>query len=106
MIKGGKLMKKLLIAAATLTLAFSTIPNLTSEAKAAPTRSAYCDMAKSQRNPVSWNAYYNCVEKPVAAAPVVERKRVRNSGNPYCGMAKSQRNPVSWNAYYRCLSSR
>jgi hypothetical protein len=99
-------MKKLLIAAAALTLAFSTIPNLTSEAKAAPTRSAYCDMAKSQRNPVSWNAHYNCLEKPVAAAPIVERSRENHAGNPYCAMAKSQRNPVSWNAHYDCLSRR
>ena len=46
-------MKKLLIASVALTLAFSGVPILMGEAKAAPTRSAYCDMAKSQRNPVS-----------------------------------------------------
>ncbi len=27
------------------------------------TRSPYCDMAKSQRNPVSWNAYYHCLNR-------------------------------------------
>ena len=99
-------MKKLLIASAALTLAFSLVPNLITEAKAAPTRSAYCDMAKSQRNPVSWNAQYNCLEKPAAAVPIVERKRENHAENPYCAMAKSQRNPVAWNAYYDCLPRR
>lgn len=60
-------------------------------------------MAKSQRNPVSWNARYNCLERQAAAAPVVERKHENRARNPYCNMAKSQRNPVSWNAQYNCL---
>jgi len=99
-------MKKLLITSAALTLALSVVPNLVGQSKAAPSRSAYCDMAKSQKNPVSWNARYNCLEKPAAAAPIVERKRENHAGNSYCAMAKSQRNPVSWNAHYNCLSSR
>jgi hypothetical protein len=61
-------MKKLLITTAALALAFSAAPNLVSQSHAAPTggppnRSAYCDMAKSQRNPVSWNTYYNCLSE-------------------------------------------
>jgi hypothetical protein len=91
-----------------LTLAFSTIPNLANAAptgNSPPTKSEYCSMAKSQRNPVSWNAHYHCLDMS-AAAPVVERKRERHARSPYCEMAKSQRNPVSWNAHYNCLSSR
>jgi hypothetical protein len=95
-------MKKLLVTTSVLTLALMTVPTLTN---AAQSRSVYCDMAKSQRNPVSWNAQYNCLDRR-AAAPVVERKREFHASNPYCDMAKSQRNPVAWNAYYGCLSRR
>jgi hypothetical protein len=109
-------MKKLLIVTAALTLGLSAVPSFVSESQAAPTggpptRSEYCDLAKSQRNPVAWNVYYNCLQQP-AAGPAVQRKherqaryRVRNSArDPYCDMAKSQRNPVSWNAHYNCLN--
>jgi len=63
---GRKQVKKLLITTAALTLGLSTATNLVSESQAAstgkaPTKSAYCDLAKSQRNPVSWNARYNCL---------------------------------------------
>jgi len=107
-------MKKLLITTAALTLGLSTGTNLVSESQAAsagktPTRSAYCDMAKSQRNPVSWNAQYGCLDKErVAAARAEARPAAKNTHakNPYCDLAKSQRNPVSWNARYNCLVSR
>jgi hypothetical protein len=99
-------MKKILIASAVLALAFSPVPNLVGQSKAAPSKSAYCDMAKSQKDPVSWNARYNCLEKPAASAQVVERKRETKPANPYCAMAKSQKDPVSWNAQYGCLSRR
>ena len=104
-------MKKLLITTAALTLGLSTATNLVSESQAAstgkaPTKSAYCDLAKSQRNPVSWNAQYGCLDKErVAAARAEARPPATNTHakNPYCDMAKSQRNPVSWNAQYGCL---
>ena len=107
-------MKKLFITTAALTLGFSAVTNLVSESQAAstggpPTRSNYCDMAKSQRNPVSWNAQYGCLDKErVATARAEARPPTRNTHakNPYCDMAKSQRNPVSWNAHYGCLSRR
>ena len=106
-------MKKLLITTAALTLGL-IVPNLVSESQAAstgkpPSRSAYCDMAKSQRNPVSWNAQYGCLDKErLAAARAEARRPAKNTHakNPYCDMAKSQRNPVSWNARYNCLASR
>ena len=78
-------MKKLLITTAALTLGLSTVLNLVSESQAAsagkaPTRSAYCDMAKSQRNPVSWNAQYRCLGKErVAAARAEARPPAKNS---------------------------
>jgi hypothetical protein len=103
-------MKKLLFTSAALTLALATVPNFVGQSKAAPmgdvpTRSQFCDMAKSQRNPVSWNERYNCLQKPATAraAPAVERKRTARAKNPYCDMAKSQKNPVAWNARYNCL---
>jgi hypothetical protein len=101
-------MKRLLIATAAWTLALSTVPNFVSRSMAAPTggpptKSEYCDLAKSQRNPVGWNTYYNCLQRPAKTAAIVERKRQRQAKNPYCDMAKSQKNPVSWNAQYKCL---
>jgi|SRR6476646_10482737 hypothetical protein len=65
---GRKQVKKLLITTAALMLGLSAVTNLVSESQAAPTgkpatRSAYCDMAKSQRNPVSWNAQYGCLSR-------------------------------------------
>jgi hypothetical protein len=103
---GGNKMKKLFATAAALTLAFSVIPNLVNAAptgNSPPTKSEYCAMAKSQRNPVSWNAHYNCLDKTAAVAPAVERKRPNHARDPYCDMAKAQRNPVAWNAHYHCL---
>jgi len=106
--------KKLLITTAALTLGLSTATNLfcynqTASTGKAPTKSAYCDLAKSQRNPVSWNAQYGCLDKErVAAARAEARPPAKNTHakSPYCDMAKSQRNPVSWNARYNCLASR
>ncbi len=77
------------------------------QASATTAKDPMCKLAKSQRNPVSWNAYYHCLgTQPKAAqaraqAPAPRASSVRS---PYCNMAKSQRNPVSWNAYYHCLN--
>ena len=94
---------------AAATLAVATLPLLVAKSEAAPrgdSKSEYCNMAKSQRNPVSWNAHYNCLDRTAAAAPI-ERKQERHvNKNPFCDMAKSQRNPVSWNQHYNCLSQR
>jgi hypothetical protein len=106
--------KKLLITPAALMLGLSAVTNLVSESQAAPTGkpatgSAYCDMARSQRNPVSWNAQYGCLDKERVAAARAEARppaKSTHAKNPYCDMAKSQRNPVSWNAQYGCLSRR
>ena len=61
-------MKKLILAAAALMLAVSTSPNLISQSKAAQRRSAYCDMTKSHKNPVSWNARYSYLDAKERAA--------------------------------------
>lgn len=102
-------MKTLLIATtATLALAVSISPNLVSQSAAAHANSAYCNMAKSQRNPVSWNARYKCFDKErqAAARARAEAPPARNihAKNSYCDMAKSQKNPVAWNAKYGCLN--
>ncbi len=101
-------MKKSLLAVATLALAISALPGLVSQSEAAA-RSPYCDMAKNQRNPVAWNAYYGCLDRSQAAAPVNARVHERHAADrakdPYCDMAKNQKNPVAWNAYYGCLNT-
>jgi hypothetical protein len=102
--RGGNIMKKLLIAAAALALV-SSAPTLVGQSKAAQTRSSYCDMAKSQKDPVSWNARYNCLDKTATAraeapAPVAKTR----PKNAMCDLAKSQKDPVSWNARYNCLN--
>ena len=98
-------MKKLLIAAAAVTLA----AGFAGQSVAAPqTKSEFCKMAKSQRNPVAWNAYYHCNPAAAARAETVGRAPAAapqaRAKDPHCAMAKSQRNPVSWNAYYHCIS--
>src|SRR5215831_2377695 len=99
---GGNVMKKMLIAAAaTLALAVSITPSLVSQSAAAPLRSPYCDMAKSQRNPLAWNRQYGCLDADQVAAARAEAHapaRTAHAKKPYCDMAKSQRNPLSWNA--------
>ena len=97
-------MKKLLMTTAALALVSAT-PGLVGQSKAAQNRSAYCDMAKSQKNPVSWNARYGCLDKAAAAraeAPAPARKT--RPKNTYCDLGKSQKDPVSWNARYDCLN--
>ena len=105
-------MKKLIMAAAALTIAVATAPGFvgSSEAAAAKAkRSEFCDMAKSQRNTPSWNEHYGCLKTAPgrqayaapARAPAATTGQATNS--TYCGMAKSQRNTPSWNEYYHCL---
>ena len=105
-------MKKLLFTSAALTLALATVPNFVGQSKAAPmgdvpTRSQFCDMAKSQRNPLAWNRQYGCLDADQVAAARAEAHapaRTAHAKKPYCDMAKSQRNPLSWNAQYGCLN--
>ena len=104
-------MKKLLLAASALTFAVAMSPAVTSAVQAAPAKSPYCDMAKSQKNLVAWNAYYHCLgPAPRAPRASVQSRRLyaqaqpAQAKDPYCDMAKTQKNLVSWNAYYHCLS--
>lgn len=99
-------MKKLILAAAALMLAVSTSPNLISQSKAAQRRSAYCDMTKSHKNPVSWNARYSCLDakERAAAARAEATPPARSKKNLYCNMVKSQKDPLSWSARYGCLN--
>ena len=102
-------MKKLLIgAAAMLALTLPISSALVPQRAAAQGKSPYCDLAKSQRNPVSWNSRYGCFDKERAEAararaeaPAPKKARAKDS---YCDLAKSQRNPVAWNARYNCLN--
>jgi hypothetical protein len=110
-------MKKMLMVAAALTIAVATAPSFVDQslaaslkrAKAAPERSPYCDMAKSQRNTPSWNEHYGCLKTPArhaAVAPTTNGMTAaaeRDSRSTYCGLAKNQRNTPSWNEYYHCL---
>jgi|SRR5690349_1400503 hypothetical protein len=101
-------MKKLLVGVATLTVAVLMSQSLVPQSAAAQGKSSYCNLTKSQRNPVSWNERYGCFDKERAEAararaeaPPLRKARVRD---PYCDLAKSQRNPVAWNARYNCLN--
>lgn len=121
-------MKRLLLAVSTLALAAAVSPAVTSSAQAAPAKNPFCNMAKGQKNLVSWNAYYHCLGPSQAAWPRErymrsrERYRVRRSAeyappsyaqyqpgqdnSQFCKLAKGEKNLVSWNAYYGCLHRR
>jgi hypothetical protein len=102
--RGDDIMKKLLTAAAVLALAISTVPSVIGQAEAAPAKSPYCALAKAQKNPVAWNAFYHCLGTPSRPTHVLLRGRALPAKSPFCAMAKAQKNPVAWNAYYHCLS--
>lgn len=123
-------MKRLLFAASALALAAAMSPAVTGSVQAAPARNPLCNMAKGQKNLVSWNAYYHCLGPAEAARPEAAHRYVRahrgymgrrgyEYGRPayaqyqpgqdnsqFCKMAKGQKNLVSWNAYYGCLRQR
>jgi hypothetical protein len=117
--KGGLVMKKMLMAAAALTIAVAIAPSFVDQSlaasakrasKAAAERSPYCDMAKAQRNTPSWNEHYGCLKTPARhasahPAPTTNGMATaeRDSRSTYCGLAKNQRNTPSWNEYYGCL---
>ncbi len=97
-------MKRMLVVAAVLTLGIAAGPSFAATATA---KDPMCNLAKSQKNPVSWNAYYHCLgTQPQAAQARAQAPAARKSStrSPYCDMAKSQKNPVAWNAYYHCLN--
>jgi hypothetical protein len=96
-------MNKLLLGAA-LTIGMATGSSF---ATAATTKDPMCNLAKSRKNPVSWNAYYHCLgtqPKAAQARAQAPAPRASTARSPYCDMAKSQKNPVAWNAYYHCLN--
>ncbi len=95
---------KSLVAAIALTIGIAAGASF---ASAAPAKDPMCNMAKSQKNPVSWNAYYHCLgTQPQVARSRAEATSVprRSTRSTYCNMANAQRNPVAWNAYYHCLN--
>lgn len=94
-------MKKLLFAASAVVLAVAMSPAVTT-VQAAPQKSPYCNMAKTQKNLVAWNAYYHCLGEAPRPSHVAARSRPEPAKDPYCKMAAGQRNLVSWNAYYHC----
>jgi hypothetical protein len=96
-------MKRLIIAA-TLTLAASTIPVAVVQAQTAPAKSAFCDLAKGQKNLVAWNAYYHCLGPAPRVASVAAQARPSRATSQFCDLAKGQKNLVSWNTYYGCLN--
>ena len=70
-------MKRLLFAASALALAAAMSPAVTSSVQAAPAKSPFCKMAKGEKNPVSWNAYYHCLGPAEAARPEAAHRYVR-----------------------------
>jgi hypothetical protein len=99
-------MKKLVMAAAALTIAVATAPTFVGPSQAAPAKkakSAYCDLAKNQRNTPSWNEHYGCLKTPQRQAFADAPAPQGDAKSTYCGLAKNQRNTPSWNEYYGCL---
>lgn len=96
-------MKKLLVAAAALALAASTVPVLTGPALAAPAQNPFCKMAHAQKNLVAWDAYYHCLGTAPRPTHTALRRRPGPPESPFCKMAHAQKNLVAWNAYYHCL---
>ena len=100
-------MKKLLIAAAALTLAASTA-GLVGQSEAATAKSPYCNYAKAQKSPTAWNAYYHCTNAAPPARRVAIRTKPRHARgptkSPFCAYARAQKNAVAWNSYYHCLN--
>jgi len=95
-------MKKLLFAASAVVLAAAMSPAVTS-VQAAPQKSPYCDLAKSQKNLVAWNAYYHCLGEAPRISHTAVRPRPEPAKDPMCKLAPGQKNLVAWNAYYHCL---
>lgn len=101
-------MKKLLIAAAAVSFVVMTTPMLT-QAQAAP-KNPYCSLAKSEKNPMSWDQYYGCWNRSArpaqlmnfAPGPLMNRALIRETKSPYCSLAKFEKNPMSWDQYYGC----
>lgn len=94
-------MQKLLMAAAA-----AGALTMLALAPAQAEKSPFCKFAGAQKNQVSWNAYYHCIEAPKAmrtSARVHARATRAEAKSPYCKMASAQKNIVAWNAYYHCL---
>ena len=101
-------MKKLLITAAAAGLTVMAVPMFT-QAQAAP-KNPYCSLARSEKNPMSWDQYYGCWNRQArparlmnyAPAPIMNRPAIRQTKSPYCNLAKSEKNPMAWDQYYHC----
>ena len=88
---------KTLIMSAAMAIAF------VGQSQAAPAKSEFCDLAKSQRNVSAWNEHYHCLNIPARQAFAEAPKRVnRGPNSEFCELAKNQRNAPSWNEYYGC----
>lgn len=96
-------MKKLIVVAAALALAVSTVPAFVGPANAAPAKSPYCKLAGGQKNLVAWNAYYHCLGTAARPTRLALRGRQGTARSPFCKLSGAQKNLVSWNAYYHCL---
>jgi hypothetical protein len=120
-------MKKLLMAAAALTIAVAITPSFVSQSEAASAKkrtsiaasgpaSEYCKLASFQRNAPSWNEHYGCLKTSqrqaraqspaptrVAETTGAGRSPEWGPGSQYCKLSSFQRNAPSWNEHYGCL---
>ena len=93
--------KKLVLSASAVAFAAAMSMAMVGQVQAAA-NSPFCNLAKSQKNPVAWNAYYHCLG-PAPRPQHVVRERRGPAKSPFCKLASSQKNLVAWNAYYHCL---
>lgn len=95
-------MKRLLIAAAVLGLAVTTVPAFVGSAQAAPAQNPMCKLAGQEKNPMAWDEFYGCF----GSRPMMERAMVRSRpGAPvgdFCKMAGAEKDLVGWAQFHGC----
>lgn len=99
--EGGSQMKKTLLIGAALALCAMSAAAFVGHAQAAAAQSPFCKLANGEKNPMSWDAYYNCL----GSAPQVQHVAVHSRApatDPYCKMASGEKNLVGWEEFYHC----
>lgn len=95
-------MKKLIVAAAVSALAVCLVPSFVGQAQAAPAKNPLCALAKQEKNPVAWNAFYGCLGKPARLQHAAVRSRGAAPQSEFCNMAKQEKDMVGWSQFYGC----
>ena len=93
-------MKKLLIAAAAVTLAIATTPALVAQVQAAPAKSPFCKIGFEGWN-MGWQQYYHCFGTSPRVVKTVHHVR-GPAKSPFCKIGFEGWN-MGWQQYYHCF---